>query len=667
VGEECLSYHDALTVFDTVRDWQRGPRAFASPSPRAAGSGARTLPDTAAGWLRPLAGEPAETDGSRPVPALRRELRLLCDRAGLTQAEKVALTAYAGLHVYPSSRESPIDPIARRVPRARSRDQRPLDASSVHRIRRSAVEKAARLMPVRPSRSPAAVRAVADPLASPWMLAVLADMQLTRREFIASAEFGRAVERARDLVTVGDPADDHAARAEGALAGGRAGQLTLLREIDLLTGRYRRSGSRPGSVNVRELARARAALSNALFETYYGAGPAGPRPGRLAWEGRGASPAYLGRTVASLVIAPATAAPFACGKAADADVIALLATCPDDVLTTHLLLQLALSSLNPPSRISPGVAVRLLSAAVGNARDREDRRIVHYARRLFEYDGTTSWQAAAAQMNALVACAIVLSAHLEFGGAHAVLNRAQELTVLASWPPGRDRAVEISEWHYQIELMRSGVHRRHAEMQLGSRHELGAAVGAERAGHALAAASACTDRAGKMLASLPGYHHDRYVSDSGDADAHYYTRLMYRSVEISTLRLMAHEARAAPISVLRSQLSRAADEMQAAAAVARADIRQSTPRIPLVKAHLALAISRGDGDAAAADMRLLLGLGWPPYRSVLPVYLLLAGRADQLPGRLRAAAEPALQVVRDSSRAVALVPDVVRRRHWQRA
>ena len=89
-----------------------------------------------------------------------------------------------------------------------------------------------------------------------------------------------------------------------------------------------------------------------------------------------------------------------------------------------------------PNRISVSVTPRtagpdgcsgLLSAAVGNARDREDRRIVHYARRLFEFDGTTGWQAAAAQLNALVACAIVLSAHLEFGGAHAVLNRAQEL------------------------------------------------------------------------------------------------------------------------------------------------------------------------------------------------------------------------------------------------
>jgi hypothetical protein len=346
--------------------------------------------------------------------------------------------------------------------------------------------------------------------------------------------------------------------------------------------------------------------------------------------------------------------------------MALLAACPHDVLTTHHLLQLALSSLNPPSRISPGAAIGLLSAAVGNARDREDRRIVHYTRRLFEFDGTTSWQAAAAQMNALVACAIVLSAYLEFSAAHAVLDRAQELTALAAWAPGRDRAVEISEWRYQIELMRSGVHRRHAEMHLGSPHKLGAAVGAERAGHALAAATACTERAGKMLATMPGYRHDRYQSDAGDADAHYYTRLMYRSVEISTLRMLAHEARAAPISVLRSHLSCAVDQMQAAVSVARADIRQSTPRIPLVKAHLALAISRGDGEAAAADMRQLLGLGWPPYRSVLPVYLLLAGRSDQLPGRIRAAAESAVQVVRDSSWAEAQVPDVVRRRQFQR-
>jgi hypothetical protein len=224
--------------------------------------------------------------------------------------------------------------------------------------------------------------------------------------------------------------------------------------------------------------------------------------------------------------------------------MALLAACPHDVLTTHHLLQLALSSLNPPSRISPGAAIGLLSAAVGNARDREDRRIVHYTRRLFEFDGTTSWQAAAAQMNALVACAIVLSAYLEFSAAHAVLDRAQELTALAAWAPGRDRAVEISEWRYQIELMRSGVHRRHAEMHLGSPHKLGAAVGAERAGHALAAATACTERAGKMLATMPGYRHDRYQSDAGDADAHYYTRLMSRSVEISPSR--SHAAMVKP-------------------------------------------------------------------------------------------------------------------------
>jgi hypothetical protein len=282
VGEECLGYHDALAVFDAVRDWQCGLRISVSPSAPATGTRARKLPDTAAGWLLPLAGEPAETDGSRPIPALRRELRLLCDRAGLTPAEKVVLTAYAGLHVYPSNRESPIDPISRRVPRIRSRDQRPLDASSVHRIRRGALEKAARLMPPRRSRGVVIVRAATDPLSSPWMLAVLAELRLTRHEFVASEAFGLAAERARDLVSVGDIPDDRAASSGNAQAGERAGQLTLLREIDRLTARYQRTGPRAGSVNARELARARAALASALFEIYYGSlgvGQAAPRAG----------------------------------------------------------------------------------------------------------------------------------------------------------------------------------------------------------------------------------------------------------------------------------------------------------------------------------------------------------------------------------------------------
>jgi hypothetical protein len=672
VGGDCLHYREALAVFDVVRQWQRGPRAVTAPSAQDLDGPARKLPDAAAGWLLPLAGEPFEADGSRPIPALRIELRSLCSRAGLTPAESIALTAYAGLHVYPSSRESPIDPISRRLPRIRNRDPRPLNASSVHRIRRSAVEKVARLMPARRSCRVPEIRAATDPLASPWMFAVLSQLHLTRKEFIASSDFRLAVEKARDLMSIGDATEDGAGGPGEAKAGEEAARLTLLGEIDLLVTRYRRANARAGSVNARELARALASLSIALFEIYYPANVAGRTIAhhaqvQRAWEKRDDRPAYLGHTVPSLVIAPGSAAPFTCGKATDDDVIRLMANFPDDVFTTHLLLQLALSSLNPPSQISPEVAVRLLSAAVGNARDREDRRIVHYARRLFEFDGTTNWQAAAAQLNALIACGIVLSAHLEFGGAFTVLKRADELTALAAWAPGRDRIVEMSEWRYQIELMRSGFHRRQAEMQLGSVHDFGATVGAELAEHSLAAAAACTARAGEMLAALPGYHLDRYLSDYGDADAHYYTRLMYRSVEISTLRLIAHEARAAPISVLRSHLSRALDEMQAAISVARADSRRSTPQIPLVKAHLALAISRGDGDTVAADMRQLLRLGWPPFRSVLPVYLLLAGRSHQLPGRIRAAAEPALDVISNSSHSAAQVPDEVRRHQIRRA
>lgn len=650
---------EAWALFDAVRAWQRGPRTSYSSSGSIADIGFRQLPRRVAGWLEPRQGEPATRTGLRPIPALRLELRRICGLAGLTSAERIVVTAFAGLTAYPSSRDGSVDPVTYRLPRARRGRLTPLDASNVARVRASATKKIAAVMPARSSDRVVAMEPASDPLTEPWLLSQIG---IPLDAYIASEDFERAIERARDLLTVGDPGDeppDSRPPADGDVDDQTVGRLALLDEMDELIERYRTLPDRR-SVMTRELARARAALSISLYDTYYAEPPDGPT---RSWEGGRALPAYVGRTLSDLTFAPVAAAAIARGEADDAAVAAVLAdlSSSKDPVRNAVLLRMALSASNLPSKLTPVGRVRLLSAAVANARDREDRQVVHYARLLMDLDGTRNFQAAAAQLEALMSCSIVLSAHGEFASATRALDRARLLASTAAWPPGRDPVVERAEWHYQLELYRSAIHRRAAERTIALAPAALAAESAHCALRQLSDAERVLSQSHRLLMEMPALDRHSWTSQAGDADPHYLTRYLYRSVEIATLKIQSQLVSRSGGSRTGSIARQAVEDLRTAFEVAQADRQRSTPTVPLAKAGLALAFVMGDVDAATGHLRELLRAGWPPYRTVLPLQLWLAGRVEVLPPQMRDVVHAAGEFLAAGTPAPLVVPDDLRR------
>lgn len=555
------------------------------------------VPASNAGWVLAAAGEPAESDGTRPLGAVRRALLDAIEAAGLgdDDARRQALCAVWGLTEWPDHRVG--RPAVWRVTTQRRRYDRDgrlreLSRERVGQLAKSALSILNDAEPERPGGQACSAGPVAEPTTAPWFAMAVADF--------SQKHVGAIVAEGLDW-----------ARLFISRTGTTGPAAAILDDLERYA--FHRLRSSTSEVSGRPVVRShiRALLGIGMWEVLrtgrhrsHGLLPTIEAP--VADFGIARPPRRL------TVVAPVVAQMM--GGDRDG---AVLSQCCDEVLRLADVdrasaVAVADLLLGCYGKVGPGTAARILEVAVKLRADSEDWTAVALAE-ICQRDHPLSYRAVSAMQYAVK----VASGHARWSVARRLLDLiSSSLQAGIAVPANRDPEGETIEYVLWTIHQQTGTARRLFQ-EIGGGIAIRAIRGAiGRSQRALA----CLDRALALNDSTA----------TGDATEQWRHPLLVRQAELAIV--LADQGGRSDQAVW---LRRADSVLDRARVLCGSFPELDATSAAMVKAELSLAISVGDEQQA---VELITALHehyrWPVHRMVPEIVDIASGRPNSRIGSL---------------------------------